>query len=468
MNLIRLVVVLSMMFLIAGCAKEPNNILKLSTWLTTTDKIHLLEKQSEINFTDSARTTFILETDTAQKFQEMEGFGYALTGGSAMLLHTQLSEGNRKTLLHELFSNDSSAIGISYLRVTIGGSDLDELLFTYDDLPAGKTDPTLRNFNLSYDTLHLIPVLKEILEINPNVKIMASPWTAPTWMKTNQAFKGGSLLPEFYEAYAQYFVKYIKEMAKHGIAIHAVTPQNEPENPKNTPSLVMTAEEQLVFVRDHLAPKFSENSIKSEIVIFDHNADHPEYPLHILKDSIVRNSIAGTAFHLYLGEIEALSEVYQRHPDKKIYFTEQWTSGTGDFGGDLGWHIKNLIIGAPKNYSTNVLEWNLANDPQFGPHTDEGGCNLCLGALTINAGSVSRNVSYYIIAHASKFVPPGSVRIFSSEVDGFPNVAFLTPDGKRVMIVLNETGTAAGFDLKFGGKFAQVKFEPGSVATLRW
>jgi glucosylceramidase len=398
----------------------------------------------------------------------MEGFGYALTGGSAMLLHTQLSEGNRKTLLHELFSNDSSAIGISYLRVTIGGSDLDELLFTYDDLPAGKTDPTLRNFNLSYDTLHLIPVLKEILEINPNVKIMASPWTAPTWMKTNQTFKGGSLLPEFYEAYAQYFVKYIKEMAKHGIAIHAVTPQNEPENPKNTPSLVMTAEEQLVFVRDHLAPKFSENSIKSEIVIFDHNADHPEYPLHILKDSIVRNSIAGTAFHLYLGEIEALSEVYQQHPDKKIYFTEQWTSGTGDFGGDLGWHIKNLIIGAPKNYSTNVLEWNLANDAQFGPHTDDGGCNLCLGALTINAGSVGRNVSYYIIAHASKFVPPGSVRIFSAEVDGFPNVAFLTPDGKRVMIVMNETGTAAGFDLKFGGKFAQVKLEPGSVATLRW
>jgi glucosylceramidase len=297
---------------------------------------------------------------------------------------------------------------------------------------------------------------------------MASPWTAPTWMKTNQAFKGGSLLPEFYEAYAQYFVKYIKEMAKHGIAIHAVTPQNEPENPKNTPSLVMTAEEQLVFVRDHLAPKFSENSIKSEIVIFDHNADHPEYPLHILKDSIVRNSIAGTAFHLYLGEIEALSEVYQRHPDKKIYFTEQWTSGTGDFGGDLGWHIKNLIIGAPKNYSTNVLEWNLANDPQFGPHTDEGGCNLCLGALTINAGSVSRNVSYYIIAHASKFVPPGSVRIFSSEVDGFPNVAFLTPDGKRVMIVLNERRTATEFDIKFGGRFAQVKLQPGSVATLTW
>ena len=470
----RLIVLLSAILIITGCGNSPYEVSgqhgnkTLSSWITTSDKRLLLEKQPEIYFGESARTSVLIEADTSKKFQEMEGFGYALTGGSAMVLKKQLSDFNRKKLLQELFSKNADAVGISYLRITVGGSDLDELLFTYNDLPSGEKDLQLDRFNLAYDTLYLIPVLKEILEINPDVKIMASPWTAPVWMKTNQKFKGGSLLPEYYEVYASYFVRYIQEMSKHGITIHAVTPQNEPENPKNTPSLVMTAEEQLVFIRDFLAPAFVKNSIVTEIVIFDHNADHPEFPLHILNDSVARTSIAGTAFHLYLGEIKTLSQVYEQHPDKKIYFTEQWTSGTGDFGGDLGWHVKNLIIGAPRNYSVNVLEWNLANDPEFGPHTNDGGCTLCLGALTLNADTVTRNVSYYIIAHASKFVPPGSVRIYSSEADGLPNVAFLTPEGKRVMIVLNERSAATELDIKCGGRYAQVKLQPGSVATLTW
>jgi glucosylceramidase len=183
---------------------------------------------------------------------------------------------------------------------------------------------------------------------------------------------------------------------------------------------------------------------------------------------VARKFIDGTAFHMYLGDIRAMSKVHDAHPDKNIYFTEQWTSGQGNFGGDLAWHVKNLIVGAPRNWSCTVLEWNLAADENFKPHTKNGGCTLCQGAITINSktGRVSRNVSYYIVAHAAKFVPPGSVRIFSSEVNGLPNVAFRTPSGKKVLIVLNDTGAEVKFAAGYNNRFGNTSLPVGAVATL--
>src|SRR5690606_15401790 len=254
----------------------------------------------------------------------------------------------------------------------------------------------------------------------------------------NNAAKGGSLKPEYYDVYAHYFVKYIQQMHEEGIEIAAITIQNEPEHPGNTPSMTMTSTQQNDFIKNHLGPAFKAAGIDTKIVIFDHNCDHPDYPIAILNDPVTRTMVDGSAFHLYLGDISALSTVHNTHPDKSIYFTEQWTSGEGDFGGDLRWHVKNLIVGAPRNWSRNVLEWNLAADENLEPHTD-GGCTLCQGALTINSltGAVSRNVSYYIIAHASKFVPPGSVRVQSNIVNNLHNIAYLIPVGKTVLIVLN-------------------------------
>jgi glucosylceramidase len=220
-------------------------------------------------------------------------------------------------------------------------------------------------------------------------------------MKSNGLPKGGSLKPEFYSTYANYFVKYIQGMAAEGITIDAITIQNEPEHPGNTPSMSMTSEQQNDFIKNHLGPAFHQNNITTKIILFDHNCDHPNYPISIMNDPITKPMVNGSAFHLYVGEINALSTVHDAHPDKAIYFTEQWTSGNGDFGGDLQWHIKNLIIGAPRNWSRNVLEWNLAADENFDPHTDDGGCTSCQGALTINSitGAIKRNVSYYIICY---------------------------------------------------------------------
>jgi glucosylceramidase len=395
----------------------------------------------------------------------MDGFGFSLTGGSAMLFNTKLDTNKRKDLLTELFGNQG--IGVSYLRISIGASDLDELVFSYNDIPKGEVDPELKNFSLSYDTLHLIPVLKEILTINPNIKIMGSPWSAPVWMKDNGKAKGGKLLPKFYAAYANYFVKYLQQMEKVGIPIDAITIQNEPENPNNTPSMVMTAEEQTDFIKNHLGPAFEKHHLATKIILFDHNADHPEYPITVLNDTVANKFIDGSAFHLYLGEVNALSKVHDAHPDKNIYFTEQWTSGNGEFGGDLRWHVKNLIIGASRNWSKTVLEWNLAADPKFNPHTEDGGCTLCLGALTIGE-EVTRNVSYYIIAHASKFVPPGSVRVSSTLMEGLPNVAFLTPDGKVVVIILNDGDQAQQATIQLNQQKAEVTLPAGAVATVVW
>jgi glucosylceramidase len=439
----------------------------ITMWLTTGDRAALLEKQQSILFSDSSNSQAVIEVDTTRRFQTIDGFGYALTGGSADLIHRKLDAQQRDKLLRELFLRDENSIGISYLRVSIGASDLDDHVFSYCDLPKGQTDPQLKTFTLDEDRKHLIPVLKEILALNPHMRIMGSPWSAPAWMKTNGLPKGGSLKKEYYEAYAQYFVKYIQEMTKEGITIDAITLQNEPENPYNTPSMLMTAAEQAMFVKNNLGPVFERAGINTKIVVFDHNCDHPEYPIAILDDPDAKKYIDGSAFHLYIGEIDALSEVHDAHPDRNLYFTEQWTSGEGKFDGDLRWHTKNLIVGATRNWSRNVLEWNLAADPAFNPHTDDGGCTQCMGALTIG-DSVARNVSYYIIAHASKFVPPGSVRVHSDIADGLYNVAFVSPDGQKILIVVNDNDSPKEFVIRHKGKSAASSLQAGAVATYVW
>jgi glucosylceramidase len=285
-------------------------------------------------------------------------------------------------------------------------------------------------------------------------------------MKTNLATSGGSLKPIYYAAYATYFVKYIQGMAQEGITIDAITIQNEPENPSNNPAMLMTAQEEATFIKNNLGPAFQAAGIKTKIVVFDHNCDHPEYPIAILNDPDAKKFIDGSAFHLYTGVIEALSTVHNAHEDRNVYFTEQWTSPNGTFDGDLVWHTKNLIIGATRNWSKNVIEWNLAADPTFHPHTD-GGCTECMGALTIGT-EVSKNVSYYIIAQASKFVRPGSVRVGSTPLAGLPNVAFQTKDGKKVLIVLNETNAKQTFGIQFKGRTATTSLQANSVGTYVW
>lgn len=446
-----------------ACQPSRQQMPTAACWVTTADQTKLLTKVGDVSFSETTNNTSIIQLDTAIRYQTMDGFGYTLTGGSSQLFQ-KLSSTAREALLQELFVD----LGISYLRISIGASDLDDHVFSYDDMPVGKTDERLEHFSLAADTVSLLPTLRQILRLNPALKIMGSPWSAPAWMKDNGSPKGGRLLPRYYPVYSNYLATYLKAMAKEGINLNAITIQNEPEHPGNMPSMTMTSDEQREFVKSFLGPTFRARGIATKIIIYDHNCDHPHYPLNILSDSVTKQFIDGTAFHLYLGDIGAMSQVHDAHPDKNIYFTEQWTSGKGDFGGDLQWHVKNLVVGAPRNWSSTVLEWNLAADENFQPHTNEGGCTLCQGAITIHSASrnITRNVSYYIIGQAAKFVPPGSVRFFSSEVNGLPNVAFRTPTGKKVLIVLNETGTEVKFAVGYNNRFGNTSLPAGAVATM--
>ncbi len=436
-------------------------------WITTADRTSLLKKFKPLQFKEQAAVGNLIEIDTSFTYQAIDGFGFALTGGSAQLINQKLTTLERIKLLRELFLNGANEIGISYLRISIGASDLDDHVFSYDDLSDSETDTSLLKFSLHEDQKNLIPVLKQILALNPHIKIMASPWSPPLWMKSNRLAKGGSLKPEYYQTYARYLVNYILEMAHEGIAIDALTIQNEPENPNNTPSLVMTATEQSAFIKNHLGPSFKAAGITTKIILYDHNCDHPEYPISILNDAATRAFVDGSAFHLYAGDITALSTVQTAHPDKNIYFTEQWTSADGDFGNDLLWHTKNLIIGATRNWSKVVLEWNLAADQNFNPHTNDGGCERCMGALTIGK-TIKRNASYFIIAHASKFVVPGSLRIHSNQIDNLNNVAFITPAGKKIVIVVNESKSKKVFALRYKNTIANTSLPAGGVGTFSW
>jgi glucosylceramidase len=436
-------------------------------WATKSDQTVLLQQQASlVSFGTPGNSTQTITVDSTRTFQTIDGFGFTLTGGSASLINA-LPAAAKDNLLNELFGSGTGGVGISYLRISLGASDLSASVFSYDDMPAGQTDVNLANFSLSKDTTDVIPILQKIIAINPNIKIMASPWSAPVWMKDNNNSMGGGLQMQYYTVYANYFVKYIQQMKAKGITVDAVTIQNEPQHGGNNPSMVMSAAEQANFVKSSLGPAFQTAGIKTKIIVWDHNCDNPNYPINVLNDAAAKQYIDGSAFHLYNGDISALTAVHNAHPDRNVYFTEQWTGANGTFHGDLLWHVKNVVIGSVNNWSKNALEWNLASDANYNPHTP-GGCTECKGALTINGATITRNVGYYIIAHASKFVPAGSVRIATTTNGAMPNAAFITPSGKKVLIVLNDIASAQTFNIISGNKTVTSFLPSAAVATYIW
>ena len=444
-----------------------NTMSDVDFWLTKGDQSVLLQKQNtSLAFGTATNSNPFIDVDSTQTFQTIDGFGFTLTGGSAYVIN-KMDANSKASLLNELFGSGSSGIAISYLRLSIGSSDLNASVFSYDDMPSGQTDTGLLHFNFGPDTTDLIPVLQQILAVSPSLKIIATPWSAPAWMKDNHSTMGGSLLANYYGVYAKYFVKYIQQMKLKGITIDAIAPQNEPLNPNNNPSLVMQAADEGTFIKNFLGPAFQASGLTTKIVVYDHNCDRPDYPETILQDTAANVFVNGSAFHLYAGDISAMSQVHNLYPDKQLYFTEQYTASTSAFADDLKWMVKNVIIGSMRNWSRNALEWNLANDPSFGPHTT-GGCTTCKGALTISGSSVTRNVGYYIAAHASKFVPPGSIRISSTVTSVITTAAFLTPDHKKVLIVENDDQAPDNINIRFNGKWFATTVPAGAVCTYVW
>lgn len=471
------------------------NYPKIESWITKADRSMLFQKdETPIMFGPiSAGKPLPVIVDDRQQFQTIDGFGFALTGGSAQHL-IAMTPSERTKILKELFAHDGKNVGFSYIRLSIGASDLNSFVFSYNDIPEGKTDFELKKFSLAQDLNDVVPVLKEILTINPDIKIMGSPWSAPAWMKSHFNVRGGKLRPECYDVYARYFVRYIQEMKSNGIRIDAVTIQNEPLNNRNTPSMPWFQHEQAEFVKTNLGPAFKSAGIDTKIVIFDHNCDRPDYPLAILSNPDASKYIDGSGFHHYVGDLSGMSQVHMARPDKNIYFTEQMvTEKPGDSQINIVQQVNRMIIDVTRNWSRNVILWNLAADALNDPHTDNGGCSMCQGAITIDGDKITRNIAYYVIAHASKFVRPGSVRIASTaqndsgialfedeqrpgvfravmaeDINALPNVAFKNPDGQIVLIVANNSWDKRSIKVQYNGMYASIDIQPGSVGTYIW
>jgi glucosylceramidase len=366
-------------------------------------------------------------------------------------------------LLNDLY-NPITGLNASVVRISIAASDLSSSSYSYNETSG---DVNMNNFSLNGpDLTYLIPIIKKIQLINQNIKILATPWSAPRWMKTNNSWVGGSLQTQYYAAYAKYLVKYFAAMQAQGISIWGITPQNEPENPYNEPSMLMNSTEQKNFINTQLGPQMAAAGYGNiKIIAFDHNCDNTAYPIDVLNNS---SYVDGAAFHLYSGGISAMSTV-RNATNKNVYFTEQYTGTGGSFSGDFGWHIQNVVIGGANNWAKTVLEWNAANNPSLGPRTP-GGCSTCLGAVTVNnSTSYTKNVAYYIIGQISKFVKPGALRISSSSTSGsILSVGFKNPDGSIALVVYNSGGTANTIRVVSGSSAFEYSVPASSAVTFNW
>ncbi|WP_313185357.1 glycoside hydrolase family 30 protein [Sphingobacterium siyangense] len=453
---------------------------QVELYVTTQDK-----KQDLKNIRINARvqkdvaTTIVL--DPQVRFQQMDGFGAAITGSTCYNL-MQMQKKDRQRFLNETF-NPKKGFGHSYIRISIGCSDFSLSEYTCCD------EEGLEHFALQNEEVHyVLPVLKEILKINPDIKILGSPWTSPRWMKVNNlvdllpfnSWTSGQLNPRYYTDYAKYFVKWIRAFEENGVKIYAITPQNEPLNRKNSASLFMGWMEQRDFVKS-LGAEIASAGLQTKIYAFDHNynydnmKDQQGYPLHIYADTLSSKYLAGAAYHNYGGKREELLRIHAARPDKGLLFTETsigtWNKGQ-DFALRLIEDMEEVGLGTVNNWCSGVMVWNLMLDSDRGPWR-EGGCKTCYGAVDIdrkNYKSISRNSHYYVISHLSAVVKPGATRIGTKAVaaDGLIHAGFQNSDGTMALVLLNKTAMEKIITISDQRTQFTYTVPPKSVVSYRW
>jgi glucosylceramidase len=454
-------------------ALSPNEALRIEVVESSEELHETLKDMPPLTFGAVRTPNLTITVNDAVNYQQIDGFGASLTDSSAWLLWNKLTEAQRKEAVHMLFS-PTKGIGLSFLRQPMGASDFALSDYSYDDLPSGQPlspgDPDLKHFSIDHDRAYIIPLLREALAQNPSLKIIASPWSPPGWMKTSGSMTQGALLPSAYAPLAKYFVRFVQGYEAAGVPIYAITMQNEPMYvPNNYPGMNMTAREQAEFLADYLGPAFRDAHLKTKIMVFDHNWDLIEYPIQVLSDAKAAAVAAGTAIHCYGGNVTAQNELHERFPEKDIWLTE--CSGGDWQKGDILQQQVRLVIGATRNWAKSVVLWNLALDQNHEPFL--GGCTNCRGIITVNhAGQPSQivpTVDYTALGHAGKFVAPGAYRVESNTFDqgSLEDVAFRNPDGSLVLLVLNSGGSTT-FTIAWAGKCASYKLPGGAVATFRW
>jgi glucosylceramidase len=428
------------------------------------------QPQPPIRFSSLRAPELTITVNAGVRYQRVEGFGASVTDSSAWLLTNDLNAEQRNEWLQRLFDPDRG-IGLNLLRQPMGSSDFSLEDYTYDDIPAGGSDPELQHFSIEKDERYILPLLKEVLAINPDVRMIATPWSPPAWMKSSRSVVKGSLNPEAYSALANYFVKFVKAYEKAGVPVFAVTPQNEPLNiPADYPGMGMSSAEQANFLSNALGPAFRAAGLKTKILVFDHNWNLIRFPIEVLSDSKAAAYVGGIATHCYAGDASAQTELYDRFAPLNIWMTE--CSGGDWQKGNLLVPQARLMIDAIRNWSQTVILWNLALDQNHQPHL--GGCTNCRGVITVQhddaAATVVPSVDFTALALVSKFVRRGAERIASNTFgrDSLEDVAFRNPDGSLVLLVLNSSSKPVTFNIAWRDKYAVYTLKQVSAATFVW
>ncbi|MBN6151529.1 glycosyl hydrolase [Xanthomonas sp. AmX2] len=444
----------------------------VAVWTTTADGARQLDASTLPFDRNGAGAAAQIRIDAESRFQSMVGFGASITDASAWLIQNKLSPEQRQALLRELFGRDGG-LGLSFSRLTIGASDFSRSHYSLDDPPGGAADPPLRHFSIALNRDDVIPVARAALAINPQLKIMASPWSAPAWMKDSASLVKGRLQPEHYDAFSRYLLRYVDAYRAEGIPIFALTVQNEPDfEPEDYPGMRLNAPARARLIGDHLGPMLAARKDAPLLFDWDHNWDKPQEPLAVLGDARAGGYVDGVAWHCYAGEPAAQSPVRDAFPDKDVYMTE-CSGGTWEpiRSGGMTLIARRMLIQPVRHWARGVLFWNLALDENRGPHA--GGCATCSGVVAIDSrsGAVTRNAEYYVLAHASRFVRPGAERIASSDTGGagLDNVAFRNQhDGSQVLLVANSAAHAQAIAVRDGERGFAYRMPARSVATFVW
>lgn len=440
-------------------------------WLSTADGRRQLARANDVGF-EAPNTGATIEIDSARRYQFMVGFGAAITDASAWLIERRMSSTQREALLAELFGREGKGIGLSFTRLTIGASDFSRSRYSFDDPPHGQRDPELEHFSIAPNREDVLPVVRAALVLNPQLQVMASPWSAPGWMKTTGSMIGGTLREDAYAPFAEYLVRYVEAYAAEGVPIYALTVQNEPGIAQGDyPGMKLDATARARLIGEFVGPLLAERAPATKILDWDHNWDRPDEPLRVLADAQANRFVAGVAWHCYGGSVRAQESVHDAHPDKETYLTEcsggDWKPMKRD---GLLTIVRQLVIGSTRAWAKGVLLWNLALDEHHGPHS--GGCPTCRGLVTIDSktGEYRRTVDYVALAHASAFVRSGAQRVAStSGAGGLDNVVFRNADdGSLVMIVANSSPSLRRFVARDSAHGFSYEMPGRSVATFVW
>jgi glucosylceramidase len=447
--------------------------------VTTDDLSQTLAAQPELRFSDDGKAAaVVIDVDDSQRIQSMDGFGAAMTEGSAWLLEEKLTPSLREATMTRLFSPSTGA-GLSFVRLPLGATDLSRSQYTYDDLPQGQSDPTLAHLSLVHDEADVLPAMRQALRLNPAITVMATPWSAPAWMKSPPTrhpeaaptLDGGQLRDDKLGVYAEYLTRSVQALEQAGVSVRFLSVQNEPLNEtRNYPGTLMLASQQARLIGDYLGPDLRHAGLHTEVLAYDHNWDHPEYPIAVMSDPVAAPFIAGAALHCYGGDVTGQDAVAARFPKKGIWLTE--CSGGLWQREDPLFSTAHLVVDATRHGAKAVALWAIALDTEHNPHS--GGCDKCRGLVTVDLhtapATVTYNGDFYALAHASMFVRPGAVRVASSTQgrSGLETVAFVNRDGSLALLVLNNASAAVTFTVRWHGRNLQATLPATSLATYAW